>query len=222
VADVLGVVVALVLAASPVQGSVFGPVVSAKGSTFTITTPLSPTGESTVSAGSAKITEEADAQRSSLKVGACVLASGARNSKGVVAADRIMISQPVKGSCTNGLTVRRDSAGPPPPSGTRVVPKGGGFGTNGNLGFAFGMVTKVQGSTLTVKDARGSTTVTVSSKTKLAHTVTVKPAAITTAMCAFVRGTSTDKGVTVKATGISLSEKKNGKCATVRFGGPGS
>jgi len=37
-------------AATPVQGSVSGPVVSVKGSTFTITTSLSPTGKSLVSA----------------------------------------------------------------------------------------------------------------------------------------------------------------------------
>ena len=40
-------------AASPVQGSLFGPVVSVKGTTFTITTTLSPSGKSLVSAGSA-------------------------------------------------------------------------------------------------------------------------------------------------------------------------
>src|SRR5579863_3188883 len=90
-------------AASPVQGSLFGPVVSVKGTTFTITTSLSPSGKSLVSAGSAKITEQAAAPKSSLKVGACVMATGARNAKGVVAATRITISQPVKGSCTNGF-----------------------------------------------------------------------------------------------------------------------
>ena len=75
----------------------FGPVVSVKGTTFTITTSLSPSGKSQVSAGSATITEQATAPRSSLKVGACVMATGAKNSKGVVTATRITISQPVKG-----------------------------------------------------------------------------------------------------------------------------
>ncbi len=94
-------------AAAPVQGSLFGPVVSVKGTTFTITTTLSPSGKSLVSAGSAKITEQAAAPKSSLKVGACVMATGARNAKGVVAATRITISQPVKGSCTSGFAPRR-------------------------------------------------------------------------------------------------------------------
>ena len=50
-------------AAAPVQGSLFGPVVSVKGTTFTITTTLSPSGKSLVSAGSAKITEQEPAPK---------------------------------------------------------------------------------------------------------------------------------------------------------------
>jgi Domain of unknown function (DUF5666) len=222
VVDVVGALAALLLAASPVQGSVFGPVVSVKGSTFTITTSLSPSGRSAVSAGSAKITEQAAAPRSSLKAGTCIMATGKRDSKGVVAATRITISTPVKGSCTTQLSIRGGTrpAGAPPPVGTRVAPKGG-FTPNANFGFALGSVTKVHGSTLTVKGPRATTTVTVSAKTSLMHTVTVQPSAITTSMCAFVAGTSTNKGVTVKATSISLSEKQNGACAVTRFGGPG-
>jgi hypothetical protein len=213
VVDVVGALAALLLAASPVQGSVFGPVVSVKGSTFTIATSLSPSGRSAVSAGSAKITEQAAAPRSSLQAGTCVMATGTRNSKGVVAATRITISTPVKGSCTTQLSIRRGTR----PAG---APKGG-FTPNANFGFALGSVTKVHGSTLTVKGPRATTTVTVSAKTSLMHTETVEPSAITTSMCAFVAGTSTDKGVTVKATSISLSEKQNGACAVTRFGGPG-
>lgn len=148
------VLVPVASAASPVQGSLYGPVVSVKGTTFTITTTLSPSGKSLVSAGSAKITEQEVAPRSSLKVGACAMANGARNAKGVVAAARITISQPVKGSCTNGFARGGRVGGnrPPgttPPTGSRRPP--GGFGGNTNFGFAFGSVTKVSGSTLTVE-----------------------------------------------------------------------
>lgn len=210
----IGLIAALALAAAPVQGSVFGPVVSVKGATFTITTSLSPNGKSKVSAGSATITEQATAPRSSLKVGACVMASGTRNGKGVVAATRITISQPVKGSCTNGFRGGGGTRVTRPPGGTRTPPPGGFSARSG--GFAFGAVTKLSGSTLTVKGSFGSTsrtaTVTVSSKTALVRTVTVKPTAVTLKTCAFVNGTSADKGASVKATRIALSPETNGKC----------
>jgi Domain of unknown function (DUF5666) len=215
-----------VLAASPIQGSVFGPVVSVKGTTFTITTSLSPDGKSVVSAASAKITEQAAAPRSSLKVGACVMATGARNSKGVVAATRITLSAPVKGTCGGGFTFRRPGAGgttrPPRVGG---APPAGGFRRTGGFGFAFGLVTKASGSTLTVKGSFGktarTTTVTVSSKTSLEHTITVKPSDLKVKDCAFVRGVSPDKGKTVKATDVALTPETNGSC-TNGFRRPGS
>lgn len=224
------VLVPVASAASPVQGSLYGPVVSVKGTTFTITTTLSPSGKSLVSAGSAKITEQAVAPRSSLRVGACVMANGARNAKGVVAAARITISQPVKGSCTNGFARGGRVGGnrPPgttPPTGSRRPP--GGFGGNTNFGFAFGSVTKVSGSTLTVegtptfRSTKRTTTVTVSSKTSLTRTITVAASAITVRTCAFVRGTSTDKGVTVKATNVAITPETKGTC-TSGFRRPGS
>jgi hypothetical protein len=214
-------------AASPVRGSVFGPVVAVKGTTFTITTSLSPSGKSAVSTASARITEQAAAPRSSLAVGACVGAAGTRNSKGAIAATRITISQAVKGQCASGFAFRRGTR----PGGTGAPPNGrrppGGFGGNASFGFAFGSVTKVSGSTLTVRgrsfgstSATTTTTVTVSSKTTLLETKTVKPSAIAVKECAFVQGTSADKGITVKATSISLTPEANGAC-NAGFRGPG-
>jgi hypothetical protein len=226
----LGAVAAAVaiLAASPVQGSLFGPVVSTKGTTFTITTTLSPNGKAVVSAGSARITEQTTAPRSALKVGACVMANGAKNSKGVVAATRISISAPVKGKCSGGFggQLRGGTGGTrPPQSGSS--PPAGGFQPRGGFGFAFGQVTKLSGSTLIVKgtDFRTkkatTTTVSLSSKTTLSETKTIKASAVQTKMCAFVRGTSPDKGKTVKATDVTLTPELNGKCST-GFRRPGS
>lgn len=199
------------LVASPVQGSVFGPIVSVKGTTFTLTTLLSPTGKSLVTAAGARITEEAAAPRSSLKVGACVMANGGKNAKGVVAATRISITSASKGSCTRPFVRgtgngQRGPGSGQPPSGGVVRPKSGSFG------FAFGQVAKIAGATLTVKGPTGSTTVTVSSKTALTHVVTIKASALATKTCAFVRGTSTDKGVTVKATNVAITPERNGSC----------
>ena len=211
---------AVASAASPVQGSVSGPVVSVSGSTFTITTKLSPTGKSKVSAGSATITEQAAVSKSDVKVGACVMASGSRSTKGVVTADRISISQPVKGSCTGGFRFGgRPSGTTPPTGGNRPNPPAGGFGRSGNFGFAFGSVTKVSGSTVTVKGTNfqtkkaTTTTVSLTSKTAFSETETVKASDVKTKQCAFVFGSSTDKGVTVTATRVQLSPEQNGTCA---------
>lgn len=223
----LGAVAAAVaiLAASPIQGSLFGPVVSAKGTTFTITTSLSPNGKSVVSAGSARITEQVTAPRSALKVGACVMANGSKNAKGVVAATRISISAAVKGTCGGGFAFARGGAtNRPPRTGTRPP---GGFQRAGNFGFAFGQVTKLSGSMLTVKgtDFRTkkatTTTVSFSSKTTLSETKTIAASAVRTKMCAFVRGTSANKGETVKATDVSLTPETKGSC-TNGFRRPGS
>ena len=211
---IAALVMAAALAAAPVQGSVSGPVVSVKGSTFTITTPLSPNGKSIVSAAGARITEQATAPRSSLKAGACVVAMGTRNAKGVVAAQRISISTPVKGACGGGFRIGGPGGTRPP----RQAPPAGGFKRPANFGFAFGSVTKVSGSTLTVKGVAfgtreaTTTTVTVSPKTTLSETKTIEASAVATKMCAFVRGASTDKGKTVKATDVALTPEQNGKC----------
>jgi hypothetical protein len=210
---------ALAIAASPVQGSVFGPVVAVEGSTFTITTSLSPTGRSLVSAGSARITEQATAPRSALKVGACVMANGAQKTKGVIAADRVSIIAPIKGSCARPF-VRGTQ--PRARQGGATAPSAGGFRGGGGRsgGFAFGEVTKLAGSTLIVKSPFGTTTVTISSKTALTHLVTIKVSAITTKTCALIRGTSTDKGKTVKAVDVSITPERNGSCTAFRVAGP--
>ena len=229
----LGAIAATValLATSPVQGSLFGPVVSAKGTTFTITTSLSPNGKAVVSAGSARITEQAPAPRSALKVGACVMANGSKSTKGVVAATRISISTAVKGTCGGGFAFPRGGSGRFRPQGSAGGSTGrppNGFRRPGNFGFAFGKVTKVSGSTLTVKGiafgtSKVATTTTVSftSKTTLSELKTIKATAVQTKMCAFVRGTSTNKGETVKATDVSLTPQTKGSCTT-GFRRPGS
>jgi hypothetical protein len=132
----------------------------------------------------------------------------------------------VKGQCGGGFFVR---GGTRPPGAARTPPAGG-FQRSGSFGFAFGSVTKLTGSTLTVKGAAfGSkktsttttTTVTLSSKTALSETKTIKAADVQLKTCAFVRGTSPDKGKTVKATDVALTPERNGKCTT-GFRRPGS
>jgi len=211
---------------SPVSGSVSGPVVDVKGSTFTLTTSLSPTGKSTVDVGSGTvITEQATATRADLTNGTCVTAVGSRSKTGVVTASRITVIQPVNGQCASGFP-RGNGTRPPgtfPPGGQRPPTGGqrpstggqrppGGFGGSANFGFAFGAVSTADGSTLTVKGPRGTTKVTVPESAQIVKTEKVGSSAIAVKMCAFVRGTSTDKGVTVKAQDISLSKPGASGC----------
>ena len=223
-ASVLAVGLALVgtaSAAAPVSGSISGPVTAVKGSTFTMTTSLSPTGKAKVTVGkSTTITTQETLAQIALKAGACVMATGQKNSKGVVAAQRISISAPVKGQCTAGFGRRGQRPGgtgtPPGGTGGQRPPGGGGFGNFANFGFAFGTISAAKGDTLTVKGKNGTkavtTTVTVSAKTQISKTAQVGMSAIAVKSCVFVRGTSTDKGVTVKAQSIDLSKPTSAGC----------
>jgi Domain of unknown function (DUF5666) len=213
--------------ATPVQGSVVGPVTAVKGKTFTMTTPASlnvPKNTAKVTVvSSTVITEQKAGTRKNVKKGLCASAMGTRNSKGVVAAQRITLTKPVKGACNTGFGrgTRSGGSGTPPSGGQFPPPNGGGgggggFGRSGNFGFAFGKITAVKGSTLTVKGTRGTTTttttVTLSSKTQVDQTLQVKVSAIKVKLCAFVRGTSTDAGATVKAQSVALSQPTASGC----------
>jgi hypothetical protein len=88
-----------------------------------------------------------------------------------------------------------------------------------NFGVAAGSITAVNGSTLTVKDRTGPMTATFSAATQLLREARVGANAITKGSCAFVRGTSTDKGVTVEAQAVNLSAPTANGCAGPMFRG---
>jgi len=206
-------------AAAPVSGSVSGPIVSLSGKTFTLTTSLSPTGKSKITVGSATVvSEQVAVSRSDLTTGVCVSAIGSKSGSTVMAS-RITISRPVKGKCGGGFG--RGGGNRPAgsrPGGTR--PPGGGAGgfRGGNFGFAFGAISAIKGSTLTVHSKlRGNTTVSVSSRTTFSETRSVGASAIAVKLCAFVRGTSTDRGVTVTAQNVALTRPGPTGCS---FGFP--
>jgi hypothetical protein len=202
-------------AATPVNGSVAGPVVAVKGKTFTVTTTLSPTGKSkaTVTAKTTITTQETG-KLADVKKGVCVMATGTKKGT-AVAATRVTLTTASGGQCGQ----RPGGGGGRPGGGT---PPGGGLGGGGgagagppaNFGIANGTVSAVKGSTLTVKGRQGSTTVTLSSKTVYTKSVSVGASGIKAKLCAFVRGTSADKGVTISAQNVSLSKPVSGACTT--------
>jgi hypothetical protein len=223
------VVVGVAAAAAPVTGTLSGPVTAVKGSTFTITTTLSPTGKSTIDVSkSTTIVGQETVASSTLKTGDCVMATGAKSSKGVVTAQRISLTASVKGKCT--VAFGRGGGGGRPTGGTRPPGTGaggaggaggggGGFGNSANFGFAFGAISAVKGDTLTVKGTLGgkavTTTVTVSAKTQISKMVDLAVSAVAVKDCAFVSGTSTDKGVTVNAKNVNITKPTSTGC---RFG----
>jgi hypothetical protein len=206
-----------IAAAAPTRGSISGPITAVRGSTFKVKTSLSPTGTSTVTLGKkAAVVEQKTGTRSDLKKGDCVMATGTTKNK-VVDAARISITG--RTSCTGPFRGQRPNrTGTPRPRGNGN--NGNGFQRPANFGLAFGTISAVKGSTLTVKGVRGTTTVSVTGKTAITETAQVGASALATRLCAFVFGTSSDKGVTVQATNVELSKPVNGSCQARRRPGP--
>ncbi len=187
-------------AAAPVSGFVSGMITSVKGATFTVSTTVSPTGQSKVTVGSkTTISEQETGARSDVKKGVCLTATGTKKGS-TVTATRVSIAPKCAVS-----RVRPGGRGPRRPGG-------GNFRPPANLGFAFGTVSGVSGSTVTVKSRQGSTAVVLSEKTVITRTVSVGTSALKAKLCAFVRGTSSDGGVTVQALQVQLSQPVRGTC----------
>jgi hypothetical protein len=205
-----------IASAAPTRGSISGPITAVAGSTFKVKTALSPTGTSTVTVGKqAAIVEQRPGTKADLKKGACVMATGTTKNK-VVDATRISITG--LRSCTSPFGGRRPNRTGGTPPGRTGNPNG--FRRPANVALAFGTITAVKGSTLTVKGFRGTTRVAVNGKTAITERAKVGVSALAKSLCAFVFGTSSDKGVTVQATDVELSRPVNGSCRALRRPGP--
>jgi Domain of unknown function (DUF5666) len=203
------------LGATPVSGFVSGQVVSVKGGSFVVKDSFGAVSDSTISlSGSSTIIEQVSATRSALKDGVCVMANGAKASSGAVDAQRVTISAPVKGTCSNGFF---GHGGPGRGEGRPTGTSSGGappahFTGFGNFGFAVGSISAVKGSTVTVHGTGGSTKVTLSASTQLLQMLSVGRSAIKADQCVSVRGTSSNNGATVKATSVNLSQPGSTGC----------
>jgi hypothetical protein len=202
---VSGVAVGTVSAASSVSGSVVGAVSSIAGSTFTIKSQSTSTGSSKVKLSSkTAITKQAVGALTNLKVGDCVRASGTAGGT-AVDATQVVITGVTANQCTGGFG--RANALQQAAGATRA----GGFTPSG--GFAIGTISAVKGSTLTVTGRFGAKSVVLSSKTTVLKTVATTASAIAVKECAFVRGTSSDGGITVDAMNVSLSAPTKNGCS---------
>jgi hypothetical protein len=192
---------ALATAAGAASSPAFfsGPIAAVSGSTFTVSTSLSPTGKSRVSVGSkTTMSEQKTGSLSDLKKGLCVSASGT-TSGAKITATRISITP----SCAN-----RPGTGPRGAGGNPNLPA--------NAGLAIGTISSRSGSTLVVKTQTGSSTVIIDSKTQITKSVKVTRSALKLKLCAFVRGTSSDGQKSVQAQLVQLSPAVNGSCVGPR------
>lgn len=193
------------------------------------------------------ITQTVTAALSDITVGSCVVAVGAGDDG--TAATSVTISTAVDGGCTGGFGGGMPGGGEMPedggmpsgmPSGApgdqapgdgeqpSGMPtdrpdgaSGGGFG-----GVTAGLVTAVDGSTITVEsagfgdDAETTTaTVTVDDATTYTTTADADATAITVGRCVVAQGESDDSGK-VAATSLALSDAGDDGCST-GFGGRG-
>jgi hypothetical protein len=208
-------VVAATASAAPISGSISGPITSVSKNAFAVKTTLSPTGSSKVSVtAKTTIREQVSGTIADLSKGECVIAMGTKKGSTVIAS-RISLTPAVKGKCTTGF--QRPGGGTRPPGGGTPPPGSGtrppsGFTPPANFGFATGLISLMKGSKITIKSTTSSTTVVVGSKTQISTTKTLKASEISEKLCAFVFGTSNDKGKTVAAQDVQLSKPRNGSC----------
>lgn len=203
-------------AAKPVSGTIGGPVTAVSGQTFTLKSSLSPKGHARVHvAAKTVLTQQVSGTHADLKKGTCIVALGQKNKQGTVQASRVMLSSPVKGSCMSGFGRPGGAPGQRggrPPQGSGRPPQGAGqpprgsrpFGNFANFGLATGAITAVNGSVVSVHSRNGNSKVTLQAKAQIVKTATVESSAVKVGLCAFVQGTSTDKGANVAAQTVRL------------------
>lgn len=209
------------LSATAPTGFVFGPIVKVNASGFQVTTSFTQTGTATVKlASSTELSQQLETTEGSLKKGVCITAFGTADSKGKVTASSVTISNPSKGKCTGGLG-RGPGSGPSGTSGTPPQRPGSGApapgGNFGSVGLAIGKVISLEEKTLKVRGTLAGKqvekVVSITKETTLQRIARVKADAIATKLCAFVVGTSSDNGLTVKAQTIRLSPPSSSGCS---------
>jgi hypothetical protein len=184
------------------------------------------------------ITATVSVRLSDITPGTCISATGTKAPAGKVDATLITVEPAVKGNCTEGGFgsggFRGAPGGAAPTRTTGTVPAR--FRAPTNVAGAFGKVTSISGSTITVqgislagfgRPASGTTptsrpkttpkaspqTVIVSSKTKYSKSERVTSGALKVGECATAFGSTNDIGV-VTATRLTVTQPVNGSCST--------
>jgi len=173
---------------------------------------------------------------SAVTVGTCINAVGKPTTASTsttspfgrpVTATTVSISQPVSGACTRGGTAGRPggfgggnggTSGTRPGGGTFRPPAGRNF-AGGAFATAFGSVTSVTPTTVTVSETNprtsqtSSVVVTVTPTTTYSTTQTATAAAIVVGQCARAVGPADSTGA-VTASSLTVSTPTNGVCGS--------
>jgi hypothetical protein len=191
--------------------------------------------------GDTAFTQQVTAATSDIAVGSCVVAMGEAGDDGVIAATTVTLSEAVDGECAQGFGGMGGGGGLPgggtPPSGMPEggmpsgMPEGGmpsgmpedgerpsGGPGGGFGGFAVGLVTAVDGDTITVEgaglgqDAEATTsTVTLGGSTVVTTTAEASADDVEAGLCVTAMGEVDDVGAVTAAT-MQLSEPTDGQC----------
>lgn len=181
-------------------------------------------GDTTVSyTGSTPITQTGTGSFADIATGVCMLATGQKDSSGHVTAAQVTVRNATNGSCAGNAIF----GGPGGPGGTgngatrtpnpnRTPPP-----QAANLGRANGLVTAVDGTSMTVQDQNGgSTTVTVPTTVRVSRVNTVDSSALQTGDCVAATGQKSSSGV-VQARSLTIVPAGPSGCFTGGAGGFG-
>ncbi len=200
-----------------------GQLVQIKGQTLIISNSQ---GDTTVSyTSSTPIRETSTAALADITAGECIVATGSKDAAGQITAQQVNVRNASNGSCAGGAGFG---------AGVGGGGGGGGFGNStrtpspnrtpnpqlANLGRANGLVTAVNGTSVTVQDQGGAgTTVTVTVPTTVTvnRTDTVDSSALQTGECVLAAGSKNSAGV-VAASSLTIQPAGPNGC----FSGAGA
>ena len=200
-------------------GGASGQLVQVSGQTLTLSTT---NGDVTVTyTSTTPITQTSTGVSADIVTGTCVAVVGTKDSTGAVTATSVRLTQPVNGACTSGNGIRGGGGGfGARPSG---APRPSGVPTpNPNIAIVTGLVTAVNGTSVTVRPTTGAiTTVTVPTTVALNESQAATASDLAVDDCLLARGAKNLAGV-IAATALTIEPAtSNGTCTVVGRGGFG-
>jgi len=212
----------------------FGQLVQIKGQTLIVSNAQ---GDSTVDyTSSTVITQTSTATFADITSGECLTATGTKDSSGQVTASNVTVRNAVNGSCSaaalfgpGGPGGGRNGGAPRTPN-PNASPRPS-FSPPANLGRANGLVTGVDGTSVTVQDTSASggattTTITVPTTVRVSRVDTVDSSALQTGECVTAAGQKDSSGA-LQARSLTIVPAGPSGCTAGggfgggRFGGGG-
>ncbi len=212
---------------NPFGNGASGQLVQINGQTLIVT---GPNGDTTVMYTTATtFTKTSIATLADVVRGACILATGQKDTAGAVTATTVLISPKSASGCAarGGFGPNPGAGGSPAPrESPRPSPTARPSGA-ANAAFVSGEVTKVSGPSITVltqasgSQAGGSQTITVASAATITDSATVTASALQDGQCVRANGAKNSAG-DIQATAITITPAgPSGTCTTGLGGRPG-